>query len=83
MKKTVNPENVAKIAFSQDEILQVNLGNSQEVQEAIEKVAVHPKGEKLGVKLNEAFENLLKMPAFKNAFEPHIEEVYAHNGATC
>lgn len=82
MKKTVNPENVTKIAFS-DEILQVNVGNSQEVQKAIAKVAAHPKGEKIGVKLNDAFTSLLDIPAFKSVFEPHIDEAYAHNGATC
>lgn len=83
MKKTVNPENVTKIAFSQNDILQVNVENPAEVTEAVAKVAQHPKGEKIGVKLNDAFTSLLGIPDFKSVFEPHIEEAYAHNGATC
>lgn len=83
MKKTGNPENVAKIAFSENEVLEVNVENPVEVSNAVAKVAEHPKGTKLGVKLNDAFESLLMIRGFKDAFEPHLDEVYVRHGATC
>ncbi len=83
MKKPENPESVTKIAFSENEVLEINVKNPVEVEKAVAKVAEHPKGQKLGVKLNQAFNELLEIGEFKKVFELHTDEVYAHHGATC